>query len=39
MNNNTCPEFKLLHAVEMPRPLELVRDITDRRFLIAYSAR
>jgi hypothetical protein len=38
MNSNACPEFDLLHAVEIPRLIELVRDITDRGFLIAYSA-
>ncbi len=38
MNSNACPEFDLLHAIEIPRPLELVRDITDRSFLVAYSA-
>ncbi len=38
MNTNTCPELKLLHAVEMAQPLESVRDITNRHFLIAYSA-
>ena len=37
MNVITRTEFTLLHVVEMPRPLELVRNKTDCRFLMANS--